>query len=1378
MKYSNYSIVIIAILVLFLSSSLKPEKASSQSRKNTSETYGQLPMSFEPNQGQADPEVKYLARGRGYQVLLTGSEAVLNLRQSSALRLKLDGARPAGQIIGLNQLPGKTNYFIGSDPATWRINIPNYSRVEYRDVYSGVSLAFYGTQQSLEYDFIVAPGADPHSISMSVEGADKIGLDAQGDMELHIDGEVIYQRNPVIYQNLANGRQQAVTGRYVIKGRNSFGFELGNYDRARPLVIDPVLEYSTYLGGGGDDAGQSIKADTEGNAYITGVTAAADFIKKDPLQSASRGGLDAFITKINSNGTAFIYSTYLGGSGDDAGNGITVDNSGNAYVVGYTASSDFNTRNPLQSVNRGAPDAFVAKIGPDGSQLLYSTYLGGSGEEIGFAIAVDGVGNAYVTGYTSSNDFNIQSPLQPTNRGGTDAFVAKINPSGSTLSYSTYLGGTGGDLGTGIAVDATGNVYVTGYTTSSDFNTSNPFQATYRGGLDGFVAKVNTAGTALVYSTYLGGSGDDQCNSVAVDGSGAAYLTGATESADFPLKNPLQPARSGSSDAFVTKINPSGAELTFSTYLGGTGSDVGHGIAVDPAGNVYLAGDTTSNNFPTKNPIQPAVRGVPDAFIAKLNAAGAEIAFATYLGGGRADNCYGIAIDSQNNIYVTGATASLDLNVSNALQSDNLGGLDGFAAKIAADGTFFIYSTYLGGSGNDLGYGIAVDSAGNAYITGFTAAADLKVKDPLQAANRGESDAFVAKINASGSSFVYVTYLGGSALDQGLDIAVDRTGNAYVTGVTNSIDFSTRNPIQGVNRGGGDAFAARINAAGNELTYSTYLGGTGNDAAYGIALDGGGNAFLTGFTGSTNFPTLNPLQPVNRGQDDAFVAKINGAGSSLIFSTYLGGTLSETGYSIAVDGSGNACLTGVTSSTDFNTINAIQIANRGDLDAFIAKVAGDGSSLVYSTYLGGGGDDLGYGIAADAAGNAYLTGVTFSTDFNTQTPLQSTNRGNADAFVTKINAAGSTLIYSTYLGGSNSDLAYRIAADSTGNVYLTGNTASTNFPVKDAIQTTNRGRIDAFVTKIDAAGLEIVFSTYIGGNGQDEGDDIAVDGSGSIYVTGLTGSSNFPTKNAAQPSLSSGVDAFILKISAGGGGGGAPIASVSAASYLAGELATESIVAAFGVDLATSSQNASTLPLPTTLGGSSVMVRDSAGNERLAPIFSIGPMQVNYQLPPGTVTGQALVTIRAGDGKLSTGTTVISTVAPGLFSANVDGQGVAAAVALRARADGSRLFEPISQFDAMQSSFLSIPLDLGPEGEQVFLLLFGTGIRFNSNLSEVKIKIGGVDAGVSFAGAQGGFVGLDQINVGVPRSLVGRGEVDINVTVDGKIANVVKVNIK
>jgi hypothetical protein len=600
------------------------------------------------------------------------------------VRLKLVGSSSRAKPVGFEELPGKSNYFIGSDPSRWRTNVPLYGKVRYRQVYPGIDLVYYGNQGQLEYDWIVAPGADAGSIRMAVEGAGEMKADEGGDVVVRVGEGEVRLKKPVVYQEGGSGRNE-VAGRFAIRDGSEIGFELGTYDRRRPLVIDPVLVYSTYHGGNGQDIGYGIAVDVAGNAYVTGETGSTDFPVASPRQPASGGGMDAFVTKLNASGSALVYSTYHGGSGDDVGHGIAVDGAGNAYVTGETRSTNFPTASPRQpAFGGGTHDAFVTKLNASGSALVYSTYHGGNGVDRGKEIAVDGAGNAYVTGVTGSTDFPMANPLQPAYGGGADAFLTKLNASGSALVYSTYHGGSGGDLGHGIAVDPAGNAYVTGETSSTDFPTANPRQPASGGGMDAFVTKLNTSGSALVYSTYHGGSGGDVGHGIAVDGAGNAYVTGETSSTNFPTASPRQPIFGGGlRDAFVTKLNALGSALVYSTYHGGSGGDLGHGIAVDPAGNAYVTGETTSTNFPTANPPQPAYGGGNDAFVTKLNALGSAL----------------------------------------------------------------VYSTYNGGSGGDVGHGIAVDGAGNAYVTGYTGSPNFPMANPLQPAfGGGNTDAFVTKI--------------------------------------------------------------------------------------------------------------------------------------------------------------------------------------------------------------------------------------------------------------------------------------------------------------------------------------------------------------------------------------------------------------------------------------------------------------------------------------------------------------------------------------------------------------------------------------------------------------------------------------------------------
>ncbi|MBI2821710.1 MAG: SBBP repeat-containing protein [Acidobacteria bacterium] len=676
------------------------------------QAYGQLPLSFEANQGQTDSKVKFFSRSRGYSLFLTAGEMVLSLERAMAakgshkenailttekahdhravapatVRMRLVGANADPHIVGLDELPGKSHYFIGNDPGKWRTNIPNYAKVEYQDVYPGVDLVFYGNQRQVEYDFVIAPGAGAEAIALDFQGADRLEMDTQGDLVLYTAGEQIRLRKPFAYQEV-DGIKEKVAAGYVLEDEHRVRFDVASYDASRSLIIDPVLVYSTYLGGSGNDVARSIAVDASGNAYVTGDTTSADFPTLNPLQGTNGGGGDIFVAKLNPSGSALVYSTYLGGSLVEIARSIAVDASGNAYVTGDTSSANFPTVNPLQATKGGIFDAFVAKLGPSGSALVYSTYLGGSGGNFGWSITIDVSADAYITGFTDSTNFPIVNALQATKGGSSDAFVAKLNPSGSALVYSTYLGGSSVDQASGIGVDAFGNAYVTGGTNSPNFPTMNPLQATKGASSDVFVAKLNPSGSALVYSTYLGGSGSDFAFTTAVDIFGNAYITGVTSSTNFPVVNPLQQSNlGGSSEAFVAKLNAAGSALVYSTYLGGSGVDQASGIAVDVSGSAYITGFTDSTNFPIVNPLQATGGGgFFDAFVARLNPAGSALVYSTYLGGSGSDRGASIVVDGSSNAYLAGLTSSTNFPTGNALQPANGGSFDAFVMKIAGD---------------------------------------------------------------------------------------------------------------------------------------------------------------------------------------------------------------------------------------------------------------------------------------------------------------------------------------------------------------------------------------------------------------------------------------------------------------------------------------------------------------------------------------------------------------------------------------------------------------------------------------------------------------------------------------------------------------------
>jgi len=824
------------------------------------ETYGRRPLSFEANQGQVNSQVQFLTRGAGYQLFLTPTEAVLALRQEqraserdarderdasgksakgeispgqvsgvrsqvsgfadqvsgdrflvsgsdqspavktqtprpdtghptpdfqpAVLRMKLAGANASPQVLGLEKQEGIVNYFIGNDPAKWRTNIPTYGKVQYKDVYAGVDLVYYGTnQRQMEYDFVVAPGADPKQIALTFEGADGIELDAQGDLTLTLpspskgegppksprpaDGErvgvrgrssegegavttepsVLRLKKPIVYQ-VIDGQRHELDGRYVLSSKwtvpqmgprpsrasgvsrlsrlsrssrpTKVGFAVAAYDPTLPLIIDPVLTYSTYLGGTGNDQGNAIAVDGSGNAYVTGETNSTNFPINFPggpsipiIQASNGGGGDAFVTKFGPTG-AQIYSTYLGGGSDDQGRGIAVDGAGQAYVTGSTGSVNFpiraapGTPAPFDSASNGGTDAFVSKLSADGLTLVFSTYLGGVNTDVGTGIAVESVSppRVFVAGWSHSVTIDGVSPIIRLNpaSAGRDAFATRLSADGTAVQQFFFIGGGANDQATAIAVDASANMYVTGDTNSSDFPTTAPL------GAQPFQAQ---------YSGPFNFS--------------------------FPLNT-------FGGDAFVVKLSAAG-DFVYGSFLGGDFFEFGQGIAVDSAGQAILMGETASPNFPTVTPLQAQRRGASDLFVTKVNASGTALLFSTFLGGSSKELSRGIARDASDNIYVLGRTESEDFPVTaDAFRRQAFVFIgDIVLAKLSPMGTSVLYGTYFGGSlgGVDDVFGLAVDAAGTVYLTGKTGTTDFPVAHPFQASLSGSTDAFVAKVGAA-----------------------------------------------------------------------------------------------------------------------------------------------------------------------------------------------------------------------------------------------------------------------------------------------------------------------------------------------------------------------------------------------------------------------------------------------------------------------------------------------------------------------------------------------------------------------------------------------------------------------------------------------------
>jgi hypothetical protein len=612
------------------------------------------------------------------------------------------GASASSTVAQGDLASGKVNYLIGSEPTNWHTNLPTYSSIRYGSLYPGIDLRYEGAGKHLKGTYTVSPGADPTTMRWRYEmlvptaigardnGAQsekcgvKLSVDEAGDLRVALDAAgacrspqpnsafAITEQAPVAWQEIG-GQQRPVKVSYVVHSDSTLGFAIGNYDPSYPLTIDPVVTYANYFGGTNNDFSHNVAVDSTGNAYIVGWTTSADFPLVNPFQSTLRGFNDVFVAKLSADGSTLLYSTYLGGSLQERGFGIALDVAGNAYVTGRTDSTDFPTRNAYQPTSAGPGDAFVTKLNASGSDLIYSTYLGGEAAEssfgdIAYAITVDGSGNAFITGETGSPDFPVLNAIQPMYGGGdSDAFVTKLNAAGNVLLYSTFLGGGGGpvnsDSGNGIDVDSSGNIYVTGSTSTGDFPTANAIQPAYGGGEgDAFITKLNAAGSAFIYSTYLGGNDNfsDGASDIVADEEGNAYITGLASSVDFPTHNPIQGTLRGITDVFITKLNPSGSELVYSTLLGGNNGgsiDIGTAITLDAARNVYITGLTGSQDFPTVDPIPPGPNGYAGIFVAKLHSSGSALVYSSLVprtANQIPSDSQDIAIDGHGGVYIVG----------------------------------------------------------------------------------------------------------------------------------------------------------------------------------------------------------------------------------------------------------------------------------------------------------------------------------------------------------------------------------------------------------------------------------------------------------------------------------------------------------------------------------------------------------------------------------------------------------------------------------------------------------------------------------------------------------------------------------------------------
>jgi hypothetical protein len=1016
-----------------------------------------LPFFFEANCGQASPQAQFVAHSRSGTFLFGPAEVVVlqaaaqpgagirdrvaerrRHRQTEirALSFQFVGGNPQAAMTGLDPLSGKINYILGADPASWRTEVPAFDRVRVVGVYPGVDLVYYGNERKLEYDLTVAPGADPGGILLRITGADRLEVDARGDLVLNAGTAQLRQHKPILHQVIGGARKE-VTGGYRLKDPQTVAFEVGRYDPRWPLVIDPVLSYASYFGGSGYDAGWGVALDGAGNVYMAGETLSANlpttpgvFQPRYAGDFTGYGG-DAFVAKFDNTCSNLIYLTYLGGSGYDAALGIAVDADGSAYVTGVTDSTDFPLKSPIRPALTGTPDpnnnnlrpfdAFVTKLNPSGSALVYSTYVGGDTDDEGIAIAVDSAGSAYITGFTDSINFPAVNALQPNLAGDWDAFVAKLSPAGTNFVYSTYLGGTGLDEGYGIAVDANGNAYVTGVTDSTDFPTTNAIQPWPGGGYDAFVTVIASNGLSLVRSTYLGGVDDDAGYGIALDAAGNAYVVGTEGSSwSYDGSFPITPGNLNPGGVFTSTnagqnwswtsaglLHPQVYSLAVnpvapSQIYAGTG----HGVARSSNGGATW--DTiVSTNYalPTAeglappiaaghifalalNPLSPSTlyAGTSQGVYQSLNAGISWTLTSTGLvSSSVVPSVQAIAVNPATPSTLYAGTPVGVFSSTNAAANWVAAGLSGFDVRALAidpqaPATLYaatIYGVY--GSTNQGGLWTALNN-GLTNLFCLTFAIDPQTHSNLYV---GTTDGLFKSTN-SGNNWTLLSSL----------------SLPYTNGL--QLNALAINPAKSALYAGTDQGAFK--SADGGMSWSSITNGLSALPTYALAVSPANPALL--YAGTIEFPITNT--------SDAFLTKLDATTGSILTSTVLSGNDINQGWAVAVDDADNSYVVGVTTSTNFptaDTAGPLSATNSGGNDVFVTAINADASAFLYSAYLGGSADDFGYGIAVDPAGNAYVVGQTSSTDFPVVGALQpGFAGGSADAFVAKIQAGAPALV--------------------------------------------------------------------------------------------------------------------------------------------------------------------------------------------------------------------------------------------------------------------------------------------------------------------------------------------------------------------------------
>lgn len=940
---------------------------------------------------------------------------------------------------------------------SWQIGVKGYQRLVYPDVWDGVDLVYLNTRNMLEFQVILKPGAEVDAVALRT-GAQQLQLTAEGDLEAFHSGASARFEKPRAFQQVA-GQRREVSVSYQTNAHDQYGYVLGPHDPGAPVTIHASIVWSTYVGGpgGSGEIATSVAVDAVGDIYLVGSLSGNDFpVTSGAFSEQFQGRQDTFVVKINGTTMQLTYATILGGSGSDFPTDIAIDGSNQAVVVGSTTSRDFPIT-PLayqKTFAGGHQDGFVAKFSEDGSQLIFASYFGGTETDTYNAVDLDGSDILYLIGTTTSPDLpTTLDAVDPNYSGNWDTFYTVFLADGSDISACTYLGGNESDQAKDLVYDSSGYVFLAGDTRSQDFPLPQPpFRAPLKSSIQGesvYVCKLNTAGTQLVYTAFIDALQSDRCEGIAVDTTGHVYVTGNTDFLNWPrLTNETSPDAGNGSAAFAAKLAPDGLSLIYGVRFSGHLLDSGFGIAVDALGQATLAGFTRSNNFPTTpGAFSRESSGIGDFFVARLNAAGDAITEATLLGGSRADFLRAMAVSPSGSIVLAGYSYSLDFPTTmNAIQPELKAFQNAIIAVFSQDLSTLQYSTYLGSSGKDFVTALATDAASDVYIAGVSEAGTFP---------------------------------------------------------------TTPGAFQDTNAGGfADVYVAKLNPDATAYRYATFLGGRAEDTPTGLAVDAQGFAYVTGETWSSNFPTTpQSFQPQFLDNRDVFVSKLNPTGTDLVYSTFLGTTDREQGGDIALDGQGNAVVSGITTSANFPTTpNAFQPNHGGDQDAFVVKLNAQGADLIFSSYLGGERDEEVTAVAIDGSGFIYVGGNTESDQFPTTSNALSTElSGDYDAFISKIHPQGSALWYSTFFGSLRKDSLYGMDIDRFGNVYITGSTNATTVPLALVPITPGAYREEpspAFAAKLSTVIPLLHYGTYLGTEDSFINGDIAVNSRGEALIVG------------------------------------------------------------------------------------------------------------------------------------------------------------------------------------------------------------------------------------------------------------------------------------